>query len=228
MSTWPPMPLGSDTAMFWMPDPKDYAVQQLRMQHDQTLYSLGEYAMFVLMWRADDFEAGRVARCNRCFTAYGDIAKAYGQGARADCPECYGSSFEGGFKAKLVRPSLWTFTEPEHREQPHGEDTIESAVVQTTGDFRMKVGDYILRSDGSRWRMAAPSADHVRTGFQTPGMVDAIGFNYGRVNRQDESAPAYLIPPSAATLTAALDVTGLRYPLDFSALEYLAPGAVLS
>src|SRR6478609_414109 len=54
---------------YYLRDRQNWAVEQERMRHDEALYSIGEYAIFVLMWHIQDLTAGLVQRCSRC---YGD------------------------------------------------------------------------------------------------------------------------------------------------------------
>jgi hypothetical protein len=71
--------------------------------------------------------------------------------------------------------------------------------------------------------MRSVGTNHLRTGFQMPtGERTALGYNYGQVGLEDESSVAYTIPPlPSPLLNATLDVVGVRYPKDFSALEQI-------
>lgn len=203
-----------------LPDPQTYAVDQERMRHDGALWAFGEYAMFILFWNITDHERGLVARCSKCYAAYGKIAEAYGQPAVNECSRCFGTSFEGGYKAKIVRPSLWDFNLEDYKDSPRGEVLVASASVQTTADFRMRTGDVIVRADNVRWRMRSTGTNHLRTGFELPtGDRSALGYNYGQVIREDEDSVVYTIPPGPAEIRSSLDVVGTRYPKDFATLE---------
>lgn len=181
--------------------------------------SFGEFAMFVLLWNILDHNAGLVERCSTCYLAQGKIADVYGQSSQAKCPDCYGTTFEGGIKAKLVRTSLWDVNEEDNQADHRGEVIVQTATVQATSDFRLRSGDYIFRADGTRWKMRTMSTNSLRTGFMEPEFRTEVGWNYGTVNREDYSSVAYDIPPDPETLMAALDVTHLRYKPDFSMLE---------
>ena len=50
---------------------QDWAVEQERMRHNQALYTIGEWCVFVLMWHITDFEKGLVNRCPTCWNQYG-------------------------------------------------------------------------------------------------------------------------------------------------------------
>lgn len=206
----------------WLPDPQKYAVDQERYRHEDALYHFGEYAIFVLLWRIQDHEAELVARCSTCFTDFGEINETYQQPTIRKCPDCFGTTFEGGFKAKIVRPSLWDFHEADDKTDRagRGEMIAQGASVQATADFRLRTGDYILRGDGSRWQMKTIASSHLREGFEVPSTErTALGFNFGVCNREDESSVAYIIPPLQDDLIDLLDVAYMRYPADFSDVE---------
>lgn len=214
--------MGGVTYQHHLPDPQGYAVAQEQARHDGALFAYGEYSMFVLMWRSEDHEAGLVDRCLTCFEAYGKIAKAYGQSPIKDCPECFGTTFEGGFKARLVRESLWDFNEPANRVHVRGEVEVATASIQSTSDFRMRTGDHIFRGDGTRWTMRTIGTNHLRTGFGMPGPDRTpLGYNFGQVDLQDRDHVVYSIPPEGTTLAARLDVTGTRLPVDYTDLEII-------
>ena len=203
----------------WLRDPQGYAIQQERYRHDQALNTYGEYAMFVLRWTIRDYKAGLVERCSECFLARGKIAETYQQPARKDCPSCFGTTFEGGIRAKITRQSLWDANEEDYQDARRGESILQTASVQSTSDFRMRTGDYIFRADGSRWQMRTVSTNALRTGFLEPEHRTEVGYNYGLVQREDEDTVAYLIPPATADLIDILDVSYARTPPDFSAFE---------
>jgi hypothetical protein len=215
---------------YYLPDPQHYAIEQERQRHNQAVYSFGEYSIFCLLWTILDFTNGLVRRCARCYLSYGDVADVYEQPSQRRCIDCLGTTFEGGIKAYIVRPAIWTTDSDEIREAPRGDLVINTATVQSTSDFRLSTNDYILREDGSRWQVKTPVTNWVVTGFEVA--TDArtmVGYNNVGVLREDESSVAYLIPPvTQAGLTSLLLIDRSRTPTDFSAIEYvhgpLVPG----
>jgi hypothetical protein len=178
-----------------VPDAKNWEVENERARHDQALYRLGEYGIFVLMWQMQDFTLGLVGRCTTCMIPQGALADTWAQPAYFKCPDCYGTGFEGGYKAVLVRPSLWTWDEPVQQQVARGVINTNVAQVQTTADFRMQPKDYLIRGDGSRWQIQSVEGEHLDTGFGTQaGPWNAVGFSYANVTREDESSPIYLLP----------------------------------
>lgn len=216
----PESPIGENQQ--WVVDPNAYAIEQERWRHDSALYSYGEYAMFVLLWHVEHLEAGLVARCPRCFggsVVDPVVADAYKQPVNRKCPVCFGTTFEGGYRARIVRPSAWDFTVPDDRDDARGQFEMASASIQSTSDFRLRHGDYIFRSDGARWRNTSTGTNHLRTGFQYPGSgFTELGFNYTQVMLVDPSDVAYDMPPTKTEL-ATMNVAHAHIPLAFPELE---------
>jgi hypothetical protein len=203
-----------------LPDPQRWAIEQERKRHDDALFGYGEYAMFILLWNFVDHELGLVERCPSCYISRGKIAEAYGQSDQNKCLACFGTTFEGGYKAKIVRPSLWDANEEDYRKGDRGQFIQATASVQSTSDFRLRTGDYIFRGDGTRWQMRTLSTNHLRTGFETPtDALTPVGYNFGTVAREDEDTIAYLIPPTTAELLILLNKSYTRVPYDFTADE---------
>jgi len=187
--------------------------------------------------------AGKARRCTRCFAgAPGSpaalVSSVYKQAINAKCPVCFGTTLVAadtrvmdttatlgastvGLKALLVRPSIWDTNEEDYRASSRGQVIVQTTSVQSTGDFRMRTGDYLFRSDGSRFQMRTMSSNELRTGFATPTQSAVVGYNYGTCAREDESSVAYLIPPSAAVLLARLTLSHPHVPQGFADLEVI-------
>lgn len=200
-----------------VPDVKNWEIENERARHDQALYRYGEYAIFVLMWTVQDFEANLVGRCKTCYVPSEPVSDTWKQPAYFKCPDCLGTSFEGGYKAILVRPSLWEWDEPKLQQDKRGVINTNVATVQTTADFRMQPKDYVIRGDGSRWQIQAMEGTHLDTGFGTQsGIWDATQFTYTNVTREDESSPIYLLPFSEGYIQQAIPQYFSRQPVEFS------------
>jgi hypothetical protein len=209
---------------FHLPGRQPWARDNVRRSHEEALYAYGEYDLFVLMWSLEDFHANRVDRCSLCsVTTHLDpavserIFDAFKQPARAHCPNCYGTTFEGGWRAKIVRPCLWNDVSEEQQVNTNrGVVTKKTAqAIESTWDFYMRSGDYVMRADGTRWRVSNAQQTRLVTGFGYTARVDTqLGVNMATVVREDESSVAYEIPPETRTeLTALLDVSGRHFPL---------------
>lgn len=216
-----------DARRFHRPDKQGYALQQARDRHTEVLFRRGEYALFILMWDVSDFERGLVGRCPTCVNVYSaDTVNAFGgQPAKDNCIDCFGTGFEGGWKAQIVRPALWdSSVEPEQYEERRGTHQRQTLAVQSTFDFRLNKGDFIVRKDGTRWYARAPLKSGLSTGF---GGTDALGFNHTAVTLEAPDSVAFLIPPSNGFILPMLQITG-HDPVDFSVVEEIKPGAELT
>ncbi len=212
-------------------DPQDWAVNQVRQRHIDALFMWGEYDIFVLLWRAEDFEAGLVERCPVCWNedgADGRIAEAFRQPIRRDCINCLGTTFDGGYKAKIVRPALWQLSAEANREGERGEVVTRTAQVESTDDFAMRVGDYIIRADNTRWQVQNYSPFYLSTGFQTMTRArNIIGMNMGQVTEEDPSSVAFLIPPIGNAAIDLLDISKVRFPREFTEIEVYRGASLL-
>jgi hypothetical protein len=210
---------------YYVRDMQPWAIDQERMRHYQALWTLGEYAMFVLMWHARDHEQGLVGRCTKCY-AQGDsvkskIAQAYNQPEEHRCPVCFGTTFQGGFKAKIIRPAIFSDADEDEEKQPRGVTNPQDLSVESTIDFRVRSGDYVFRATGDRFQLRVPERITLRTGFEVPHQSTmAIGYNHARANQEDETSVAFIIPPTAKALGDIL-TRGSRTPENFSRYEII-------
>ena len=217
---------------YWLKTPDRYMIDQERQNHADAIYAYGEYSAFALMWGIDDFRAGIVDRCPYCYDSDGGqdsaIADVYGQGAEALCPYCYSTTYWAttatslpGLKAFIVRPCMWNTSDEMHKRAPQGDMTENTSQVQSISDFRMRSGDFVLRADGTRWRVQPRKTDVVISGFQASNDINSmIGYNYPEVRLEDPSSVAYQIPPDGNTLQGILNISTVpNYPIDFSSYE---------
>lgn len=197
---------------YWIRDTQPWAVQQEHMRHDQALYTVGEYVMFTLMWHLLDHEQGLVARCSRCWVARGRVAEVYAQPAQNKCPVCFGTTFEGGIRAQIIRPAIFSDTDEEERPDKRGVVHPQNVQIETTHDFRVRQGDYVFRADNTRWFLRHPNSVRVRTGFAYPTQADTnLTLNFATASLEDKDTVAYLIPPAPETLVPLL-TSGRFYP----------------
>lgn len=210
-------PIGLSNTPFYVRERKDWAVEQESYRHDQAMYTVGEPAMFALMWKVEDFRHGYVRHCPRCYQNQSDelarAVEAYNQPTQNRCPMCLGTTFEGGVRAKIIRPTIFTDTDDQEMVAQHGVIYPQTLSVESTSDFRFRNGDYVFRRDGSRWQLTAPTRVTVRTGFDHPSQQeDSIGYSIGTAALEDKTSVAWLISPSQDDLTSMLTAPS-RYPL---------------
>lgn len=182
-------------------------------QHMEALYAVGENCLFTLMWRALDVANGLVEYCSNCFEN-DRAAKAFGQPpSKKDCPVCYGTGFEGGFRAQIIRPAIWSDRNSEVVDDRSGTTTMDSLQVETTPDFVFRKGDFIFRGDGSRYQAEEKSEGVVRTGFGVPDSLDSFKGTIPVARLEDPTSVAFLIPP---TTTELVDLLHSSLPGDLS------------
>lgn len=200
---------------FWLPQPHRFTVRHERQHHDEVLYAYGEYAFLILWWNVVDHANGLVERCH-CFE--GDpIAQAYGQTSDPDCGDCYGTTFEGGIRARVVRPILFGSAPEDHtEEQRRGTYETSRGTLQWTSDVRVRRGDIVVQSDNTRWQVGQVDEGKLQHLFQTPTSDRTIVAWSAPATREDPAAPAYDVPPTdPATILSILDPSRPHFPVDF-------------
>lgn len=208
-------------------DTQNWAIEQERQRHDEALFWLGEYCFIALMWHTVDFELGLIGRCNTCFDTGNNvndrITAVYKQPTRYLCPDCYGTTYEGGIRALLVRHFLLADADESEKQDKRGSVHPSALSGETTWDFRSYEGDYLFRQDGTRYRvLTQPRRTTVRTGFAHPGQAES-SLGYGRVSLgyEEPGTVAYTIPPDGPTLASLLNVGPIQQPIDWSSVEVI-------
>jgi len=202
---------------------QDFATENERLRQNQAIYMYGEYVMFILMWHIQDLEAGRITRCTRCYgdgtTVNDRVAAAYNQPTQNKCPTCFGTTFEGGYKARIIRPAILTDADKDDANQARGVTHTMSLDVESISDFRIRSGDYMFRANGDRFYLRTPLRTTLRTGFFSPlQSADSIDYNLARAGLEDRKTVAYNIPPPASSVETILGEIE-RCPTDFTAYE---------
>lgn len=198
-------------------DTQEHALVQEQFHHEEALWRFGEYTIFVLMWTLADLNAGRTTRCTTCFTS-NDITEVYNQPTKRRCPDCYGTTFEGGYRARIVRPGIWEASDTESDESRRGQINTGSATVQTTMDFHWHSGDYAIRADNSRWQVGSLQSELLDTGFEPSTARTALAYTV-RATLEDPSSVAYDIPPTSPADVALLARRLDRAPHLFADIE---------
>jgi hypothetical protein len=206
---------------YYIREPQGWAIEQERRRHNEALWYVGENTMFVLMWHLEDFLANLVGRCPTCYESQGRIASVYGQADEYKCPDCFGTTFEGGYKALIVRPAI--FSDSDETETLHSRGLVkpEDLTIESTPDFRIRTGDYCFRVNGDRYYMRVPERITLRTGFGHATQTDtAIGYNHANAAVEDPDSVAYMIPPSNDEISQILGRAS-RIPRDWSTFEVI-------
>jgi hypothetical protein len=215
------IPEARNSVFAQLPDPQVAALHTEIQRHDQALYLYGEYVYVVMLWHVKDAEANNIPRCSRCYLSQGAIADTYKQASDSKCPDCFGTTWEGGYRARVVRPMLIAIsTDDDVAKTPRGEETPSGVSIQLPSDIRPRHGDYIFRGDGIRWIIDNPALTPLHTGF---GIVNAtnsvLGYLNATVRQEAVSSVAYIIPPDPHQLVESLTLFAPRVPKDFSEFE---------
>lgn len=209
---------------YYLREPRNWAVAQEIYRHNQALYDVGELVYLLLMWHELDFAAGLVARCSRCWggaptSKERRISAVYDQPRQNECPVCFGTTFEGGYRARIVRPAILADVEETERQDAKGSMHPASLSVETTVDFRLRAGDYLFRADGSRWQLSAVTRSMVRVGYEHPAQQESGVAYKARAGLEERTSVAYRIPPTDKLAVRQVLGQQRRYPPDVAAYE---------
>lgn len=213
---------------FHLPARQPYARATERRTHEEALFGFGEYSLFVLMWNIEDFDAGRVERCSRCQSLAGSTAEAaelifdtFKATTEDFCVGCLGTTFEGGWKAKIVRPGIWDYREEVWSKTAKGMVLNLTGSLQTPSDFFMREGDVVMRGDGTRWKVKSGYPSRIHDGFGLPSRADSnLGYIYPEVTRDDKTLN-HIEPLTRTELTNLLDRVGDHWPTDTSGIDQI-------
>jgi hypothetical protein len=206
---------------YYIRDTQPWAIEQERRRHNQALWYVGETTMFALMWHIEDFNNGLVGRCRSCYTSQGAITEVYGQSDENKCRDCFGTTFDGGFKALIIRPAIFSDTDEGETFHSRGVVHPNDLAIESTPDFRVRNGDYCFRQTGERYYLRVPERITLRTGYSLPTQQDhAIGYNHANAAVEDPTAVAYLIPPPQDEVNSILRRAS-RIPRDWSSYEVI-------
>ena len=207
--------------------PQKFGVHNLINSHEEALFGYGELGLFTLMWRHYDFEAGRVDRCSTCFGGVKSRqANAFKQPTDSECPDCFGTTYEGGFRAQIIRPMLMSDRSDNTVEGRAGAMTVDSIQFETTTDFTFTLGDYVFRADNTRYQCEQKAEVVIRPGFAIPSGADAMG-GTTIANREVETSVAFKIPPLDPALLATMLSDDITLDPDLSAFETIRDGGYL-
>ncbi len=188
-----------------------WAYEQQRQRHEDALWQLGELCAFALMWSVEDHIAGYVQKCTTC-ESNNRIQEVYNQPKRNKCEDCFGTNFEGGYRAFIIRPIIMSDDDPGETLGSRGVSHPTRLLAESTTDFRVREGDYMFRADGTRWRLRTPSSANMLTGFGTAyNSLNAVGYHLNEASLEDKTSVAYIIPPQEDDLRYILH-NAIRLP----------------
>ncbi|AEQ21022.1 structural protein [Rhodococcus phage E3] len=116
---------------------EDYAVQMLRRNVKESLQSHGEQCIALAMYHVVA-DADRFPRC----TCFDDI---YQSSETYDCPDCYGTTIQGGVKTAARVWGLFTDQQGIEDHDKQGVWTPDQRGLQTEASPELMEHDYIIR-----------------------------------------------------------------------------------
>lgn len=174
--------------------PTSYDIAQEQMRHNDALNWFGEMTCFLAWWHIDDFNEGLVQRCSTCTAGVdAEIFDAYKQPHRAHCPNCYGTTFEGGLKAVYFKAAIWDLT-PVSEEEVTKRGAVERVrgLIEYPSDLVLRQADHVVRQDGTRWQIAQPTWQEITTGFGSQrGQLGHRMQGKVQINKEDETTPVF-------------------------------------
>lgn len=214
-------PYRANTDMQW-------AGNLVQAQHEEALYAFGELAIFTMMWRPIDFENGLVGHCTVCYDGpSARQAAAFKQPTRKECPDCFGTTYEGGYRAQIIRPTIIADRTAEMTDVPRGTVTIDTLSFETTSDFVLHKGDYLFRFDNTRFQCEEKAEAVIRDGFGPP-VSDESFAGPSTAHLEDQTSVAYLIPPlDPVAIQTVLGIPGPFTVAQMEAMDTLSPNGYL-
>jgi len=139
--------------------------------HDETLQWFGEECVVRSIWRAEDAAAGLVAYCTTCqdspnpsnpsASIQARASKVYRQSGNSYCPDCYGTTFTGGFQTTAYHLyMLAADTEDVRKNLQTGQFWQQNPRVQFSWFPQIRVGDIVFRIDS--WNNDTPTSCNQR------------------------------------------------------------------
>ena len=175
--------------------------------HDEALQWYGEEIIVRQLWRAEDAAAGLVGYCITCqdspnpsipsVSVQNRVSSVYKQTGNSYCPECYGTTFSGGFKpicyhlymiandTQQVRSNLST-----------GQFWKDNPNVQFSWYPEIRTGDLVVRVE--QWNKDTPTAlgDRFIVSTVSPQTVrTGPGISYDTTKIVSQSCTLENMPP---------------------------------
>ena len=157
--------------------------------HNEALQWYGEECIVRQLWRAEDAALGLVTYCQTCqdspnpskpsASVQSRVSSAYRQTGNSYCPDCFGTTFTGGFKPTCYHLYMLAADTPQVRSNlSTGQFWKENPNVQFGWYPEIRIGDLIVRvlswsgdsptATAERFIVSTVSIQTVRTG---PGVA---------------------------------------------------------
>lgn len=183
--------------------------------HSETLEWFGEQCIVRQLWRAEDAALGLVDYCQVCqdsvnptnpnSTVQRRVSNVYRQTGNSYCPNCYGTTFNGGFKPTNYHLYMLAADTPQVRSNlTTGQFWKENPNVQFAWYPEIRVGDLVVRVNqwngdqpvltGERFEVSTVNVQTVRTGPGVGYDTTKIVNQYTTLENLPTSHPYYNVP----------------------------------
>jgi len=183
--------------------------------HNETLQWFGEQVIVRQLWRAEDAALGLVGYCQQCQDSpnptspnsfiQSRVSSAYRQTGNSYCPNCYGTTFNGGFKPTCYHLYMLAADTPEVRANlSTGQFWRDNPSVQLGWYPEIRVGDLLVRvtswtgdtptATGDRFEVSTVNVQTIRTGPGISYDTTKIVNQFTTLQNLPPSHPYYNVP----------------------------------
>jgi hypothetical protein len=166
----PPSPYGTidyqnESPLLVVKQREQWAEIDQQRFHDETLQWFGEECVVRSIWRAEDAAAGLVTYCQTCQDSPNPsspstsvqlrASKVYKQSGNSYCPECFGTTFTGGFQPIAYHLYMLAADTTDVRKNlTTGQFWQQNPQVQFSWYPQIRQGDVVFRID--QWNNGIP------------------------------------------------------------------------
>jgi len=183
--------------------------------HSEALQWYGEQIVVRQLWRAEDAALGLVGYCQQCqdspnptspnSSIQSRVGNVYRQTGNSYCPNCYGTTFNGGFKPTCYHLYMLAADTPEVRANlSTGQYWKDNPSVQLSWYPEIRVGDLIVRvtswngdspaATGDRFIASTVNVQTIRTGPGISYDTTKIVNQFTNIENLPPSHPYYSVP----------------------------------
>lgn len=183
--------------------------------HSEALQWFGEQIIVRQLWRAEDAALGLVGYCQQCQdspnpaspspSVQSRVSSVYRQSGNSYCPNCFGTTFDGGFKTTCYHLYMLAADTPQMRANlSTGQFWRDNPTVQMSWFPEIRVGDLLVRvsawdgdnptATGDRFEVSTVSVQSVRTGPGISYDTTKIVNQFTTLSNLPPSHPFYNVP----------------------------------
>jgi len=183
--------------------------------HNEALQWFGEQVIVRQLWRAEDAALGLVGYCQECQDSPNPsipntsiqqrVSNVYRQTGNSWCPNCYGTTFNGGFKPTCYHLYMLAADTPQNRQNlTTGQFWKDNPSVQFGWYPEIRVGDIVIRvtswngdnptATGDRFIVSTVNVQTVRTGPGISYDTTKIVNQFTTIENVPPNHPYYNVP----------------------------------